>query len=64
MTRAPGRLDVMGGIADYSGSLVLQVGFLISNYFHFTFFLIALPINSLEGKVNNLFQKIAVGVAA
>ncbi|OAY82449.1 L-arabinokinase [Ananas comosus] len=25
VTRAPGRLDVMGGIADYSGSLVLQV---------------------------------------
>ena len=24
-TRAPGRLDVMGGIADYSGSLVLQL---------------------------------------
>ena len=24
MSRAPGRLDVMGGIADYSGSLVLQ----------------------------------------
>lgn len=24
MARAPGRLDVMGGIADYSGSLVLQ----------------------------------------
>lgn len=24
VTRAPGRLDVMGGIADYSGSLVLQ----------------------------------------
>jgi galactokinase len=24
MTRAPGRLDLMGGIADYSGSLVLQ----------------------------------------
>ena len=23
-TRAPGRLDLMGGIADYSGSLVLQ----------------------------------------
>ena len=23
VTRAPGRLDVMGGIADYSGSLVL-----------------------------------------
>lgn len=28
MARAPGRLDVMGGIADYSGSLVLQVRFL------------------------------------
>ena len=26
VARAPGRLDVMGGIADYSGSLVLQVG--------------------------------------
>ena len=25
ITRAPGRLDVMGGIADYSGSLVLQM---------------------------------------
>ena len=25
VTRAPGRLDVMGGIADYSGSLVLQL---------------------------------------
>ncbi|HEY6329261.1 MAG TPA: galactokinase family protein [Blastocatellia bacterium] len=25
LTRAPGRLDVMGGIADYSGSLVLQM---------------------------------------
>ncbi|OIV96538.1 hypothetical protein TanjilG_07930 [Lupinus angustifolius] len=25
VTRAPGRLDVMGGIADYSGSLVLQM---------------------------------------
>ncbi len=25
VSRAPGRLDVMGGIADYSGSLVLQV---------------------------------------
>ena len=24
LARAPGRLDVMGGIADYSGSLVLQ----------------------------------------
>src|SRR2546427_12803747 len=24
VARAPGRLDVMGGIADYSGSLVLQ----------------------------------------
>lgn len=25
VTRAPGRLDVMGGIADYSGSLALQM---------------------------------------
>src|SRR5262245_43610965 len=25
LTRAPGRLDVMGGIADYSGSLVLEL---------------------------------------
>ena len=25
VARAPGRLDVMGGIADYSGSLVLQM---------------------------------------
>ena len=24
IARAPGRLDVMGGIADYSGSLVLE----------------------------------------
>ena len=25
IARAPGRLDVMGGIADYSGSLVLEL---------------------------------------
>src|SRR5574338_126923 len=25
LARAPGRLDVMGGIADYSGSLVLEM---------------------------------------
>src|SRR4029079_14678327 len=25
VTRAPGRLDVMGGIADYSGALVLEM---------------------------------------
>ena len=25
IARAPGRLDVMGGIADYSGALVLQM---------------------------------------
>src|SRR5437588_11108242 len=25
LARAPGRLDVLGGIADYSGSLVLQL---------------------------------------
>ena len=30
MARAPGRLDVMGGIADYSGSLVLQVSFFLT----------------------------------
>jgi hypothetical protein len=24
LTRAPGRLDVMGGVADYSGSLVAE----------------------------------------
>ena len=29
VARAPGRLDVMGGIADYSGSLVLQVILLV-----------------------------------
>ena len=44
--RAPGRLDVMGGIADYSGSLVLQwpirestevrVQFLLSQHLHIT----------------------------
>ncbi|MCI0337559.1 MAG: GHMP kinase [Acidobacteria bacterium] len=32
VTRAPGRLDLMGGIADYSGSLVLQLP--ISNGTH------------------------------
>jgi L-arabinokinase len=32
VTRAPGRLDLMGGIADYSGSLVLQ--FPIANATH------------------------------
>ncbi|MEO8209860.1 MAG: galactokinase family protein, partial [bacterium] len=25
LARAPGRLDVMGGIADYSGALVLEL---------------------------------------
>ena len=25
VARAPGRLDVMGGIADYSGSMVLEI---------------------------------------
>lgn len=29
VARAPGRLDVMGGIADYSGSLVLQLPLLV-----------------------------------
>lgn len=30
VARAPGRLDVLGGIADYSGSLVLQVSIYFS----------------------------------
>src|SRR2546422_8637625 len=32
VSRAPGRLDVMGGIADYSGSLVLQLPILEATY--------------------------------
>ena len=32
MARAPGRLDVMGGIADYSGSLVLQLPLAIATW--------------------------------
>jgi L-arabinokinase len=32
VTRAPGRLDLMGGIADYSGSLVLQLPIAHSTY--------------------------------
>lgn len=32
ITRAPGRLDVMGGIADYSGSLVLQLPIATATY--------------------------------
>ena len=32
ITRAPGRLDVMGGIADYSGSLVLQLPIAAATY--------------------------------
>ena len=35
MARAPGRLDVMGGIADYSGSLVLQVKMMATNATYF-----------------------------
>lgn len=39
VSRAPGRLDVMGGIADYSGSLVLQVGsFCFLKYIKFSLF--------------------------
>jgi hypothetical protein len=30
VTRAPGRLDILGGIADYSGSLVLTLPLLSS----------------------------------
>ena len=32
VARAPGRLDVMGGIADYSGALVLQLPLARSTY--------------------------------
>jgi L-arabinokinase len=32
LTRAPGRLDVMGGIADYSGSLVLELPILEATF--------------------------------
>src|SRR3954470_24907553 len=32
IARAPGRLDVMGGIADYSGALVLQLPLARSTY--------------------------------
>ena len=32
VTRAPGRLDVMGGIADYSGSLVLELPILEATF--------------------------------
>lgn len=32
LSRAPGRLDVMGGIGDYSGSLVLQVNLHIPEF--------------------------------
>ena len=32
VARAPGRLDLMGGIADYSGALVLQMPLAIAAY--------------------------------
>ena len=32
VTRAPGRLDVMGGIADYSGSLVLELPLAVATF--------------------------------
>ena len=32
VARAPGRLDVMGGIADYSGSLVLQMPLAVATW--------------------------------
>ena len=32
LTRAPGRLDVMGGIADYSGSLVLELPLAVATF--------------------------------
>ena len=40
VARAPGRLDVMGGIADYSGSLVLLVNSLfVKTNFRFISFI-------------------------
>ena len=32
VARAPGRLDVMGGIADYSGSLVLELPLAVATF--------------------------------
>src|SRR5262245_39224945 len=32
LARAPGRLDLMGGIADYSGSLVLQLPLAVATW--------------------------------
>src|SRR4051794_15980490 len=32
LARAPGRLDLMGGIADYSGSLVLQLPLAVATF--------------------------------
>src|SRR6188768_4587762 len=32
VARAPGRLDVMGGIADYSGSLVLEMPLAVATW--------------------------------
>lgn len=48
VARAPGRLDVMGGIADYSGSLVLQVKIL---YYWFFGSLVLAPIFHLVSTV-------------
>lgn len=55
VSRAPGRLDVMGGIADYSGSLVLQVRFLFPFYIFLTYaleyFILVLCIDLLNAFV-------------
>lgn len=48
MARAPGRLDVMGGIADYSGSLVLQVLYLSLFLSQYLFILLGLEGSSLS----------------
>lgn len=46
MARAPGRLDVMGGIADYSGSLVLQVQIFFCWYLYFLLLFYFFPVFS------------------
>jgi L-arabinokinase len=51
--RAPGRLDVMGGIADYSGSLVLELPLALATFVAAqSIDAPLLQIHSSEGKVN------------
>jgi L-arabinokinase len=54
VTRAPGRLDLMGGIADYSGSLVLELPIASATHVALqrdeseTLKIVSLPVNSDE----------------